>query len=458
MEKIFKDPIYGYVSIPSTYCKSFIDTAIFQRLRRIEQTSMRAVYPSAHHDRFAHSIGVYHLGRIAIRNLIKNTKVYYNFSDEVWLCYEHSFQIACLMHDCGHAPFSHTFEYFYLHKREEEIENKIANFFKDDLNFKDDYKEAASSAHEKISALILLTSFNTEIKKIGADPLLAARMIMGCLYLNDSDKGFENKLISLLNGSSIDVDSLDYIRRDTWVSGVNNVDIDYFRLLSTLTIKPDSNGIPQIVFKKHALSVLESINIGRNFLYKWVYANHKINYEQYLLTTIITELNKENNDELCKSIFSFDSFYNPIEFGNLSYYLVTDDDVIFTLKRYINKNDKIKEYFTRNYKYKALWKTYFEFKEDIFSTVSKTNLMKIKSKTDKGKLCYPIDNYLCLEVKPKLKSINSNDFFIDVNNKLIDAAKATKNEDENLVHFILYVTEDLLPKKNEIIKELIQLQ
>ena len=59
-EKIFRDPIYGYISVSEDYCKKFIDTPIFQRLRRIEQTSMRVLFPSARHDRFVHSIGVYY--------------------------------------------------------------------------------------------------------------------------------------------------------------------------------------------------------------------------------------------------------------------------------------------------------------------------------------------------------------------------------------------------------------
>ncbi|NJK94004.1 MAG: hypothetical protein HC905_02915 [Bacteroidales bacterium] len=76
-DKIFRDPIYGYINIPDKYCIDFIDTKIFQRLRRIEQTSMRVLYPSAHHDRFAHSIGVYHLGQTAFQNLKKNSASFF---------------------------------------------------------------------------------------------------------------------------------------------------------------------------------------------------------------------------------------------------------------------------------------------------------------------------------------------------------------------------------------------
>jgi HD superfamily phosphohydrolase len=79
-EKIFRDPIYGYISIPEKYCKAFIDTPIFQRLRRIEQTSMRVLFPSSRHDRFVHSIGVYYLGQLAFSYIRKNSEEFFKES------------------------------------------------------------------------------------------------------------------------------------------------------------------------------------------------------------------------------------------------------------------------------------------------------------------------------------------------------------------------------------------
>ena len=73
--KVFKDPLYDYIKIDNDICEKIIDNRYFQRLRRIEQTSMRCLYPSARHDRFIHSIGVYHLAKIAINALKNNEKV-----------------------------------------------------------------------------------------------------------------------------------------------------------------------------------------------------------------------------------------------------------------------------------------------------------------------------------------------------------------------------------------------
>jgi len=461
-EKIFRDPIYGYISIPETYCKDFIDTAIFQRLRRIEQTSMRVLYPSAHHDRFAHSIGVFYLGKLAFSYLEKNSKSLFQdaISDAEWQQYKNTFEIACLMHDCGHSPFSHTFEHYYLFQREPEIEHRLSCFFEKYTNFINEYRLYAPAPHEKISGLLLLEEYFGKIESNHASPQLAARMIMGVKYdgvLNFKQK-FENKLISLLNGAGIDVDSLDYIQRDSWISGVGNVNIDYQRLLSSIMIKLDDNENCQIVFKKKVLSVIDNISIGRNFLYKWIYSHHKVIYEQLLLENIIEKIN--SNSDFCKKVFSIDSFTNSKEFQGHFYLLPTDDDIIHTIKQYIHEDEKITELLSRNYKYKALWKTYFEFNESYFRDVSDINRMKIFNHIQNGALSeeFGSNNILSIKATPKLKNINENDFFIEIDNKLIDASKATSIPSKNLSYFIVYVSEELRPYKDQIIKKMLSLQ
>ncbi len=462
--KIFRDPIYGYVSISEDYCREFIDTSIFQRLRRIEQTSMRILYPSAHHDRFAHSIGVFHLGQIAFTNIEINSKDFFKeISPADWMRYKVTFEIACLMHDCGHSPFSHTFEDFYLHKKELDIKEKITAFFEEETTFEEDYDAASPASHEKISALLLLDNFYLAIEKHGGFPRLAARMIMGCRYENpNSIEKFENKLISMLNGSGIDVDSLDYIQRDSWISGVSNVEIDYQRLLSSIMIKPDHNNIPKIVFKKSALSVLDNISIGRNFLYKWIYSHHIVNYEQYLLKNIIEQININSDGTFCNDVFSIDTFKTKVTHSNIDYYLPSDDDLMHTIKHFHGSNPLIEELLSRRYKYKALWKTYFEFHEFHFKDVDSKSRMKMSSqlKKEEGKLSskYSQEDLLCIDVQPKLKSINPNDFFIDIDDKLIDASKATSLPSQNLNYFIVYVSPTLITKRTEILYDILQLQ
>lgn len=461
--KIFRDPIYGYVDIPHDFCVDFIDTDIFQRLRRIEQTSMRGLYPAAHHDRFAHSIGVFYLGTLAFGYLYNNSKDNFpSITTDEWNCFRQTFSIACLLHDCGHSPFSHTFEHYYLYNREKEIKDQILAFYAEEKDFSSDFDTASAAPHEKISALILLSKYYDAVEKNGGDPLLAARMIMGCKYETTNGNEllkFKNRLISLLNGVGIDVDSLDYIQRDSWASGVSNVNIDYQRLFSSIMIKNDSNGIPQIVFKKHVLSALENISIGRNFLYKWIYSHHKVTYEQYLLKGIVDEINRGSNDEFCKKIFSVESFSNPQKFENYSFFLPTDDDLIYVIKQYYSSNCKVQEFFSRKHKYKAIWKTYFEFNDAYFENVSGKNKMTIFGKINKGELesVYG-DDILCLKAEPKLKGLNSNDFFIDINGKLTDASKANSIPTENLSYFLIYVSEKLSGKEKDVYQKLISLQ
>ena len=113
--KILKDPVYGYIKLEKIFLDKIIDTPEFQRLRHIEQTSYTPLYSSALHNRFVHSIGVFHLGQIAgnaILNSLKSMPIYEKIDDVDHLI--EIFKLACLLHDVGHAPFSHTGEKFFL--------------------------------------------------------------------------------------------------------------------------------------------------------------------------------------------------------------------------------------------------------------------------------------------------------------------------------------------------------
>ena len=283
--KLIRDSIHGYIQIPSIVVSEIIDTPVFQRLRQIEQTSMRALYPSAHHDRFVHSLGVYHLGKMAYAGLIHNIKYFqtgiYNGYEVFWECCGKCFELACLLHDCAHAPMSHSFEYGYLDadnfencqlqkerllksmseglNEADEAGEKIVSQLRDDIEayFSNPKKIAP---HEMVSAILVGDYFGKKgnIKRI-LDELLEIKLsdfelseyisfmqraIIGLPYgdtLEDSPENrlknsLKNCLISLLNGSFFDVDKLDYIVRDTIESGANNLSIDIPRILNALTL------------------------------------------------------------------------------------------------------------------------------------------------------------------------------------------------------------------------------
>lgn len=273
--KQIRDNVHGYIEVPEVVLHRIIDTPAFQRLRQIEQTSMRALYPGAHHDRFVHSLGVYHLGQLAYQGLIASIKDTPLYQDHMlfWDHYGTCFQLACLLHDCAHAPMSHSFEDNYLDVTDEgDINAKKARLLHTmiaDLNeaaveqVKEDVKRyfttpKAIAPHELASAIVTGEYFRTSVKYVLEDlwggPLskeetaeyiqFMQRAIIGMTYeesrtMNDYSAleiSFQNCLINLLNGNFFDVDKLDYIVRDSVQSGVNNVSIDIPRILKALTL------------------------------------------------------------------------------------------------------------------------------------------------------------------------------------------------------------------------------
>lgn len=267
--KIFRDNVHGYIKVPKLFVKYFIDTEIFQRLRFIEQTGMRTLYPSARHDRFIHSLGTFYLGQKAYEDFKNNVKSYYSeneadyrnhykvFPDsgkneKFWEMCGILFSIACLLHDCGHAPFSHTLEFIYIQEERGSsratLNDKLIQYLNTEDFLHDFGVERPGSEHEKMSALVVCTEYVDKIEKIvevefpefvdSQDSLeFICRMIIGCTYqVNSRENQIKNCFINLLNSKSIDVDSLDYIIRDSKLSGIDNMTVDVERLLSSLTI------------------------------------------------------------------------------------------------------------------------------------------------------------------------------------------------------------------------------
>ena len=211
--KTIKDSLHGYIRIPVPFVKHFIDTELFQRLRDIEQTGMRTLYPSARHDRFIHSLGTYHLGVKAFNSFRENVRN--GYSDKSPPCRNHYqvsaenneafwdklgllFSIACLLHDCGHSPFSHSLEHFYDLRRSESCtqETSLLNYelikvYNSD-SFLHDFGSGKGKEHERMSALLVKTVYANAVKEIiqlanmedcvEDDLEFIARAIIGCEY------------------------------------------------------------------------------------------------------------------------------------------------------------------------------------------------------------------------------------------------------------------------------------
>lgn len=366
------DSVHGYINVPKEYCDKIIDTVYFQRLRRIEQTSGRSLFPSARHDRFIHFLGVFNLGQKIVESIKRR---YPNgFTDHDQQVYD-SYVIACLLHDVCHSPFSHTFENYYA------LGNDLRGLLTAALNdegFTDDWEVSFSNAapHEIMSALLVVKEFRSWIEtEAHADIKLIVRMIIGCKYMtNKKHKSFENAFIDLIHGDIIDADGLDYACRDAWASGYCTSKIDVDRLIDSISIEKDVEGQFLICYTAKALNEIEAVLNVKSFQQTNVITHHTVVYEQYLLVKAMESAalfhidGKENVEDAnertsaLKKLCNFDSFEHPIQLQNSKVNLVypMDDDFV-SLMKYIPNDKYVKQWLSRQYDLKPLWKSKAEF-------------------------------------------------------------------------------------------------
>ena len=378
------------------------------------------------------------------------------------------------MHDCAHSPFSHIFEWCYDFKGDKHQPSLLKELLFqiiDDKKFKTDYQKReernlSPQPHEKASAYIAFKHFSDKIISCNANPNLIVRMILGCRHFNaenDNEK-LENCLIDLLNGRAIDVDKLDYILRDTWSSGVNNIMIDIDRLLSSLTVRFRDK---ELSYKKQALNSIRSVIDGRNYLYKWIYSHHKIIYNQYLLNESLRKLAKiENQNDsslFLRALFSVEAFEKEVVLSKKwKIYLPTDHDIMYMLKQYYKEIPEAEEYLFRLNHKVALWKTLEEFKYylgdpndqkryEIFS-VAEDRLNKKYSVGSQEK------KFVLCEAQPQLTGIKEGEIIIEIDKREREyesySALLGKLEPEKPYYFYLYVPREMLKNKTEILQEL----
>lgn len=375
------DSVHGYIDVPSNIVKDFVDTTRFQRLRRIEQTSGRSIYPSAHHDRFIHSLGVYHIGSQIVKHL-QSIKDFYVNPDLDKLVFK-SYLLACLLHDVCHAPFSHTFENKFgkagMLKRLQEL--KIDDKFVDDSS-----NESLNIAtHEIMSAYISWEEFSDKIKTHEGDPTLVVRMICGIPYtmiaVSDEDlkaNSFKNSMIELIHGDIIDADGMDYACRDAWASGydTNNVDID--RLVESIELHIDVKSKQyKVCYSTKALNAIESVLGVKTFQQYNVINHHKVVYEQHLIKKAIErtaffhcaekkgkDLNDQEKKNCLKEFYNFDAFLKPqvLSGSKCLLYAPMDDDYVYLMK-YVSEDEYVHQWLSRDYNLMPLWKSPAEFYE-----------------------------------------------------------------------------------------------
>lgn len=366
--KKIKDPIYGYVSIPGNYVSDIIDTPSFQRLRRVIQTSYTPLYSSALHNRFVHSIGVLNLGRIVAERLklvIMNKKILEKTKIEK---YANTYEIACLLHDVGHAPFSHTGEIYYQDDNftSKKLHERLRKLVPSSELKKDIPIEAESAApHELMSAIVGIDKYSKLLADDDCKELFV-RCITGYKYKNHTEENeIKNCFISMLNSKVIDVDRLDYLIRDAYTSGFATISIDYLRLLNALTIVRDEKGSFVLAYLKDAVSVIENVVYAHDAERKWIQNHPVVLYEAYIIKDMLENLNTKLNSSR-KRLFSEQALSETgIELKNkIKLKLMCDDDVVY-LSKNLYGDELSREFFDRNKRRHPVWKSESEYKAYI---------------------------------------------------------------------------------------------
>lgn len=380
MSKKIRDPIYDYLIIEDEFLP-IINSIEFQRLRNIIQTSYTSIYPSALHNRFTHSLGVFWLGNIAFDSLVQNSP------DKIKLMTKKdiketksTFIMACLCHDLGHSPFSHTGERFYdAPKISKELKDSISSrAYKKDI---ENEKAIVGKQHEIMSALLAIKKFGNNIQ----DHSFFARCIIGLKYKNVQHLTIVEKrrlplymsCVELLNSNIIDVDKLDYLIRDSYMSGYSSISIDYKRLLGGIFI---NDGEHPIGYEKSSLSVLENVLTAHDMERRWVQSHPIVQYEGFLLQTIIRELNAIYNEGNA-NLFSYNSITSKGEhfksIGNIR--LLSDSDILFLAKQNFDKSHAVKEYCDRRLRRHPVWKSEAEY-SSLFNFKPNDAFIKILTK------------------------------------------------------------------------------
>ncbi|WP_179006944.1 HD domain-containing protein [Winogradskyella forsetii] len=293
--KIFNDPIYGFITIPNSLIFDIIQHKYFQRLRRISQMGLSyLVYPGAHHTRFHHALGCMHLMQKAV-NVLSFKGVALSEDEENGLL------IAILLHDIGHGPFSHA------------MEHSIVN----------------DVSHEEIS-LRFMEELNAEFN--GSLTLAIS------IFKREYPRQFMCELIS----SQLDMDRADYLKRDSFYTGVAEGNINSERLITMLNVVDD-----QLVVEEKGILSVEKFLIARRFMYWQVYMHKtgvvaeqllmetlkrakelvqqgiKLNCSDALFYFLLSEINSENFNSETLAVFS----------------KLDDYDIIAAMKEWQNHED-----------------------------------------------------------------------------------------------------------------------
>lgn len=298
-QKVINDPVHGFISINNDLVYKIIEHPDFQRLRRIKQLGLTDfVYPGAHHTRFHHVIGAYHLMRKALYTLqTKGVEI----TEEEAL----GAQLAILLHDIGHGPFSHTLEHTLT----------------------------KGVSHEYIS-ICYMEKLN---KDFDGALSLAIR-----IFKNEYPKLFLHQLVS----GQLDVDRLDYLTRDSFFTGVSEGVINYNRLIDMMDVVDN-----EMVVEAKGIYSVEKFLISRRIMYWQVYLHKTVLCAEEMLIKIIDRaqfLTKNGHKLTCSESLNYflSNEIRTVDFetnsDTLKQFSSLDDfDIIAAVKSWMTHEDKV---------------------------------------------------------------------------------------------------------------------
>lgn len=293
--KVLNDPIYGFILIPNALVFDIIEHPYFQRLRRISQMGLsNLVYPGANHTRFHHAIGCLELMQKTIRVLrIKGVEI----SEEE----ENGLLIAILLHDIGHGPFSHALEHSIV----------------DGIH------------HEEIS-LKFMQKMNEEFN---------GELDLAIQIFTDS---YHRKFFHQLISSQLDIDRLDYLKRDSFFTGVAEGNISSDRMIVMLNVHDD-----QLVIEKKGIYSVEKFLLARRLMYWQVYLHKTGLVAEFMLMNILKRAKElaERGEEVYASKALKHFLYTKIDQKNFCYEMLEvfskldDTDIMSAIKEWMSHSD-----------------------------------------------------------------------------------------------------------------------
>ena len=297
--KIINDPVYGFISVTNEILFDIIEHPYFQRLRRIKQLGLtHLIYPGALHTRFHHSLGTMFLMDKAIGELRAKGQI---ITEEE----EFGALAAILLHDIGHGPFSHA------------LEHSIGK----GIN------------HEEISKLFMAYFNRLHHNKL--DTTVA-------IFNNQYDKKFLHKLVS----SQLDMDRIDYLKRDSFFTGVSEGTINYERLINMLDVVNDD-----LVIHAKGIYSAEKFITARRLMYWQVYLHKTVLVAEYMLMRVLKrakELAHSGRELFCTPALEFflkndidKKIFQSNEEAFRNFGILDDFDVLTSIKVWTNHKDKV---------------------------------------------------------------------------------------------------------------------